>query len=88
MYFIYNPQEFFLHFIFNLFFGCAGSPLLCGLFSSYGMRASHLSGFSCCRARASAWQLSGSRAWAQSLWHRLTCSAACVPQIRNQTRVS
>ena len=48
-------SDFFLKFI----FGCAGSSLLCGLFSSYGewglvfscdMWASHCNGFSCCRA--------------------------------------
>ena len=42
-------------------FGCAGSLLLLGLFSRYekrgllsscGVRASHCSGFSCCRAQA------------------------------------
>ena len=43
-------------FFFFYLFGCAGSSLLCGLFSSGGYsscsaRTSHFSGSSCCRAR-------------------------------------
>ena len=34
-----------------LIFGCAGSSLLPGLFSSCNVQASHSSGFSCCGAR-------------------------------------
>ena len=52
-----------MHFFFPiyLFFGCAGSLLLCGLFCSYGeqgllssccVRASYCGGFSYCRAQA------------------------------------
>ena len=46
-------------YLFILYFGCAGTPLLCVLFSSCrkwglvsggGALASHCSGFSCCRA--------------------------------------
>ena len=33
-------------------FGCAGSSLLCGLFSSCGSRAPYCSGLSCCGAWA------------------------------------
>ena len=35
-----------------LIYGCAGSLLLCGLFSSSGTWASHPGSFSSCRARA------------------------------------
>ena len=56
-----------------LFFGCAGSLLLCELFSSWGVQASHCCGVSCYRARDpkhagfGLWLL-GSRAQAQQLW--------------------
>ena len=56
-----------------LYFGCAGSSLLCGLFSSCSEQSlssscgvcSHCSGRSRCRAGA------------QQLWCGLSCSAAC-----------
>ena len=82
----------FLKFIYlNLFiFGCVGSSLLLMGFSSCsewgllccGAQASHCSGFSCCGARALGMQaqqlwLMGSKAQAQQLWHRLSCSTAC-----------
>ena len=38
--------------LFVFIFGCSGSSLLCGLFSSCGVRASRCSAFSCCRAQA------------------------------------
>ena len=41
-----------LFFEFVFIFGCAGSLLPCGLFSSCHARASHCKGFSCCRAQA------------------------------------
>ena len=41
------------NFFSNLFlFGCAGSPPLRGLYAGCGVRASHCSSFSCCRAWA------------------------------------
>ena len=57
-FFFFNLKKFYLLFI--LFFACTGSSLLRGLFSSCGeqellscgARASHCSGFSCCRAWA------------------------------------
>ena len=39
-------------FIYLFIFGCAGSSLLCGLFSSCGGQASPCGGFSCCGAGA------------------------------------
>ena len=39
-------------FIYLFIFGSARSSLLCGLFSSCGLRASHCSGFSRCRIQA------------------------------------
>ena len=48
-------------FFFLIIFGCIGSLLLCGLFSScgqwgllscFGAQVSHCGGFSCCRAQA------------------------------------
>jgi len=44
-------RRIFLNDIFNLLsiFGCAGSLLLHGLFSSCAVQASHCNGFSCCR---------------------------------------
>ena len=66
-------------FFFFLIFGCAGSSLLSGLFSSCGkqglcyscgVRVSHCSGFSCCRAGAlGPLGFSSCRSWA--LEHRL-----------------
>ena len=49
-------------------FGCAGSLLLCGLFSSCSLRAAHCSGLSCCGAQA-LWSsgFSSCDAWAQKL---------------------
>ena len=35
----------------HVFFGWAGFSLLCGLFSSCGVRVSPCGGFSCCRAQ-------------------------------------
>ena len=56
--------------IFFFFFGCAGSPLLHGLFPSCGAWASHCSSSSCCGARALGH--SGSRSCgSQALEHRL-----------------
>ena len=51
------PANFFIYNLYYLFiFGCTGSSLLRGLFcsllSSYGVWASHCSGFSCCGAQA------------------------------------
>ena len=39
-------------FTYFFIFDCAGPLLLCGLLSSYSVRASHCSGFSCCGAQA------------------------------------
>ena len=59
MYQYFIPFFFFFYYLF--IFGCSGSSLLRGLFSSFGERgllsscgawASHCSGFSCCRAWA------------------------------------
>ena len=58
-----NNEYWFLknNFIYSFMFGCAGSSLLCWLFSScgdrgllsfFGVQASHCGGFSCCRAQA------------------------------------
>ena len=49
-------------------FGCAGSLLLCGLFSSCSLRAAHCSGLSCCGAQA-LWSsgFSSGDAWTQQL---------------------
>ena len=69
-----------------LIFGCIGSLLLGGLFTSCGEQgllyscgawASHSSGFSCCRARAQGCKgFSSCESW--DLEHRLnSCSAAC-----------
>ena len=70
-------------FLIYLFFGCIGSSVaVSGGYSSCGVPASHPGGFSCCRARAPGagaqylW-LAGSRAQAQVVAHRLSCSAAC-----------
>ena len=76
--------------VFFLFFGCAGSGLLQGLFSSCSVWASHCSGFCWCEAWALAAQASvlGARgltscsSWALDIGstavaHRLTCSEAC-----------
>ena len=61
---------------FSSFIGCAGSWLLCRLFSSCGEQASHCNGFSCLGARAleclnfsscSTWFL-GAKAQAQGVW--------------------
>ena len=38
-------------FIYLFIFGCTGSSLLCGLFSSHSAWLSHCVGFSCCGAR-------------------------------------
>ena len=59
--FLISIFVFFLTFIYVLIFGCAGSSLLLGLFSScreWGLlssccvQASHCSGLSCCGAQA------------------------------------
>ena len=76
--------------VFFLFFGCAGSGLLQGLFSSCSVWASHCSGFCWCEAWALAAQASvlGARgltscsSWALDIGstavvHRLSCSTAC-----------
>ena len=54
----------------NVFvYGCAGSSLLHGAFSSCCVWASHCSGFSCCRAQALGHTASnGCNTWVQSLW--------------------
>ena len=57
---VYAQVRQFKNFFISLLFGCAGSSLLCGFFSSCtaGLlssgraRASHHSGWSCCRAQA------------------------------------
>ena len=58
---IENSRLWIICFLKLLIFVCAGSSLLCALFSSWGelgllftcgARASHCGGFSCCRARA------------------------------------
>ena len=51
MYWCNCGRQFVLILLFWLF-GCAGSSLLCGLFSSCDAQASHCSGFSCCRVQA------------------------------------
>ena len=51
MYFIYNPQELFKILFLIYFLAVLG---LCCCVGFALVRASHLSGFSCCRARASA----------------------------------
>ena len=80
-------------FIYLLIFGCAGSLLLCGLFSSCGeqgllsscsTRASHCSGFSCCGAQAL--QCAGS----VTVAHGLRCSMVCgifLEQVLNPCRL-
>ena len=78
-----------MHFFFLLkmilfIFGCAGSSLLRGLFSSCSkqgllsscVRASHFRGFSYCRADALECVGFGS-CGSQTLEHRLSCSAVC-----------
>ena len=50
--------------------GCAGSLLPRRLFFSCGVRASHCSGFSCCRAWTRGHKgFSSCSPWAQYLWH-------------------
>ena len=49
---VLNVMIFKKHIIYVFIFGCAGSSLLHGLSSSCGERASHCSGFSCCRVWA------------------------------------
>ena len=78
---------FFFNFISLFIFGCAGSWLLCwiffrcvewGIFSSYGARASHCGGFTCCESWAL--ELVGlSRCGSWALEHRLHSygSTAC-----------
>ena len=55
-------------------FGCTGSSLLLGLFSSCGAWASSCSGFSCCGAQALG--LVGVGAGSVVVVYRLSCSAA------------
>ena len=93
----------FLKIFFNFIFGCVGSSLLhagflqlwrVGATLHCGARASHCSGFSCCRAWPLGTQtqqlwLSGSRVQAQQLW----CTGLAAPrhvgssQNRARTRV-
>ena len=57
------------NFIYLLIFGCAGSLLLCRLFSSCSEWASHCGGSSCCRAQhLGCLAFSSSGLWAQLLW--------------------
>ena len=82
-----NDQCLFIHFlkiILTIFFpfGCAGSSLLLGLFSSCGAQASHCGGFSC---RAQALGMQAAAVVAPRLWsidsivvaHELSCFATC-----------
>ena len=86
------------------FFGCAGSLLLRGLFSSCGKwgllfscsaQASHCSGFSCCRAwalraRASVGVAPGLWSTGSVVWHTGLVAPRCVgsSRTRNGIRVS
>ena len=80
---LYINYIIYIHFYINIYnftyFGCAGSSLLRGLFSSCseqgllsscGVRASHFGGFSCCRAQALG-------TWASVVVHGLSYSIAC-----------
>ena len=76
-------KDFFNVYDFDVFiFGCAGSSLMHGLFSSCGAQVSHFGGFSCCRAQALGHQASVVAApKLQStglilVVHRLSCSVA------------
>ena len=85
--------------IYLFIFGCAGSLLLCGLFSRCGewgllsscsMRSSHCGGFSCCRAGALGHAgLSCCSVWAQQLWYMGLVAPCHVEssQRRDQTHV-
>ena len=68
------PAIFFCVLKIEFIFGCAGSSLLHGLFSSCRAQAFHCGGFSYCRAGlqgvwAQQLVLRGPRAQAQQLWH-------------------
>jgi len=69
---------------FLLIVGCAGSLLLCGLFSSCGTQASHCSGFFSCKAR-SLGRESFSSCGSQALEHKLdscgTCASAALRHV-------
>ena len=67
-----NLRSFFNVFLKKLLiFGCAGSLVICGLFSSCGAPASHCSGFS-------PWEERAVGAWASvAVAHGLSCSVAC-----------
>ena len=86
----YPPKDTLKHYLF--IFGCAGSFLLCGLFSSFSKRellpscsaqASHWDGFSHCGAQSLDCMGSvvvGTRLWSTDsivVALRLSCSAAC-----------
>ena len=64
-----------------LFIGCATSSLLWGLFSSCGVRASHCSGLSCCRAQTPG-QLGLSNCSSWALEHRLNSCGAWLKLLR------
>ena len=79
------PVSCFIFSFIYLNYGCAGSFLhrlfssgrVRGLLSSYGVLASHCSGFSCCRAQALG-HMGFSSCSSQALEHRLQCSERAV----------
>ena len=89
----------YLYFYSLIYFGCAGSLLLWGFFSSCGKwerlsRASYCSSFSCCGTQAPG-RVCFSSYGSQVLKHRLNCCGPWVPpqhvgssQTRDWTRVS
>ena len=91
---------FIILFMYSFIFGCAGSLLLCGLFSSCskqglvsscGLQTSHCSGFSCCGAQAlGRTNFSSCGTGAQELWPTALDALWHVgsSQIRDQTHDS